>query len=218
MNVVLPEPGVNVVVEGGPASPSAAARQRAAAAATPTAAASGRPGRRWRSGWGTFKGQVVFDGAPPSLKVFKRRARRKKTPKSAQSTDRSSPSAWSSTPATKGVKNVLVYLPRPTAVNEDAKKAMAGKEVMFDQKKCIFEPHVLGLMVGETVTLKSSDPVNHNVNVKLKESTFNQTIAGGQAPDYPLAGAESTPGAGRLRYSPLDEARGGWCSTIPISR
>ena len=48
-------------------------------------------------------------------------------------------------PATKGVKNVLVYLPRPTAVNEDAKKAMAGRKVDFDQKGCVFEPHVLGL-------------------------------------------------------------------------
>ena len=28
--------------------------------------------------------------------------------------------------ATKGVKNVIVYLPRPTAVNDDAKKAAAA--------------------------------------------------------------------------------------------
>ena len=37
-------------------------------------------------------------------------------------------------------------------------------------------------------------PVNHNVNVKLKQSTFNQTIAGGQSQTYPLTGAERTPG------------------------
>ena len=48
--------------------------------------------------------------------------------------------------------------------------AAAAKTVEFDQKNCVFEPHVLGLMAGETVTLKSSDPMNHNVNVKLKNS------------------------------------------------
>ncbi len=88
---------------------------------------------------------------------------------------------------------------------------------MFDQKGCVFEPHVLGLMAGVPVTLKSSDPANHNVNVKLKNSTFNQTVAGGQSfPFTPsAAGADTRPG--RLRYSSLDDARGGWSSTIPIS-
>ena len=97
--------------------------------------------------------------------------------------------------ATKGVKNVLVYLPRPSAVNEDAKKAYVGKTVEFDQKKCVFSPHVLGLMTGEKVMLKSSDPLNHNVNVKLKQSTFNQTIGGGQSFPFDVALAERTPGA-----------------------
>ena len=32
-------------------------------------------------------------------------------------------------PASKGVKNVLVYLPKPTAVNEDAKKAAASAKL-----------------------------------------------------------------------------------------
>jgi hypothetical protein len=96
--------------------------------------------------------------------------------------------------ATKGVKNVLVYLPRPTQVNEDAKKAAAGATVLFDQAKCVFEPHVLGIMAGVPVELKSSDPLNHNVNVKLKNSTFNQTIGGGQAIKYVPAAPERTPG------------------------
>ena len=89
--------------------------------------------------------------------------------------------------ATKGVKNVLVYFPRPTAVNEDAKKALAAKSVTFDQKKCVFEPHVLGMMVGETVTLKSSDPVNHNVNVKLKTVALQSTLSSLSQPQNYLA-------------------------------
>ena len=76
---------------------------------------------------------------------------------------------------------------------------------MFDQKKCVFEPHVLGMMAGETVTLKSSDPVNHNVNVKLKASTFNQTIAGGQSISLIRSLARAHARRGHLRYSPLDD-------------
>ena len=97
--------------------------------------------------------------------------------------------------ATKGVKNVLVYIPKPTAVNEEAKKAAAGAKVVFDQKKCVFEPHVLGVMTGATVTLKTSDPVNHNINSKLKNNAFNQLLAGGQSTtsSRPTA-AERTPG------------------------
>ena len=47
--------------------------------------------------------------------------------------------------ATKGVKNLFVYLNRPTSVSEEAKKAAAAVHVLFDQSKCIFEPHVLGV-------------------------------------------------------------------------
>ena len=102
---------------------------------------------------------------------------------------------------------MLVYFPRPTAVNEDAKKAMTGKTVDFDQKKCVFEPHVLGLMVGETVTLKSSDPVNHNVNVKLKAVDLQSDDRPARSQqNYPAYRSRTHPGPGRLRYSPLDES------------
>jgi plastocyanin len=93
-----------------------------------------------------------------------------------------------------GVKNVLDYLQRPSPVNEDAKKAASGAKVVFDQAKCVFEPHVLGLMAGVPVELKSSDPLNHNVNVKLRNSTFNQTIGGGQSFPFTPSSAERTPG------------------------
>ena len=97
-------------------------------------------------------------------------------------------------PAGKGVKNVLVYLPKPTAVNEDAKKAAAAAKVDFDQKGCVFEPHVMAVMAGTPVTLKSSDPVNHNVNVKLKNSTFNKIVAAAEPSPFTPSLPERTPG------------------------
>ena len=38
--------------------------------------------------------------------------------------------------------------PSPTAINDEAKSAASQVEVVFDQKNCIFEPHVLGVMNG----------------------------------------------------------------------
>ena len=137
---------------------------------------------------------MVFDGAVPAVKVLQEKGKAAKDPNVCAVDKPILDERLVVDEASKGIKNVLVYFPRPSAVNEDAKKALTGKKVVFDQTKCVFEPHVLGMMVGETVTLKSSDPVNHNVNVKLKQSRFNNTIGGGQSQDYPLSGKENTPG------------------------
>jgi plastocyanin len=192
-SVVLPSPDVSVsskTTRTGTTSPGGTAEATPSAATTAAPAAStGAAG-----GWGTFKGQIVFEGSPPPPQVLQEKGKAAKNPEACAVDGPIVAERLVVDSASKGVKNVLVYFPRPTAVNDDAKKLFAGKSVVFDQKKCVFEPHVLGLMVGETVTLKSSDPVNHNVNVKLKQSSFNQTIGGGQSQNYPLAGAERTPG------------------------
>jgi hypothetical protein len=49
-------------------------------------------------------------------------------------------------------------------------------------------------MTGVPITLKSSDSVNHNVNVKLKNSPGNKLLAGGATDTLTTSGAERTPG------------------------
>ena len=129
-------------------------RATPAAASSPTEAAAERLRRRPRQrlrrrrcragGWGTFKGQVVFEGSPPAYPVLQDKGKAAKDPEVCAVDGPIVSEQLIVDAATKGVKNVLVYFPRPSAVNEDAKKALTGKMVMFDQKKCIFEPHVLG--------------------------------------------------------------------------
>ena len=72
--------------------------------------------------------------------------------------------------------------------NERQRRGQEGRRrghVMFDQNKCVFDPHVLGILNGTPITLKSSDPVNHNVNAKLKKSAFNQLLAPQSRPSSP---------------------------------
>ena len=89
---------------------------------------------------------------------------------------------------------MLVYLPRPTAVNEDAKKAAAAAKVEFDQKGCVFEPHVLGLMAAfRSRSSRATRPTTTSMS-SSRIPTFNRSIAGGQAFTFTPSAAERTPG------------------------
>jgi len=190
--ILVPEP--NSLTTKAPAAGSAPATG-AGASAAPTASASTSTAPVKAEGWGILKGQVVFAGDPPPVKNLREQGKAEKNPEVCAKDGPIKSERLVVDPAGKGVKFALVYLPRPTAVNQDAKKAAASAKVEFDQKGCVFEPHVMGLMAGVPVTLKSSDPLNHNVNVKLKASPFNQTVAGGQSFPFTPSSAERTPGA-----------------------
>jgi len=194
VNVVLPEPNVNVSSKSpvsGAAAPATGTTAGSAAGA-PEGLAAAAPIKA--EGWGTLKGQILFGGTAPEAKVLQEKGKAAKDPDVCAVEKPILSERLVVDDATKGVKNVLVYLPRPTAVNEDAKKAATAKTVDFDQKHCVFEPHVLGLMAGVPVTLRSSDPKPHNVNVKLKNSSFNSTIGANPIPFTPSL-AERSPGA-----------------------
>ena len=194
--MVVPAPGENV-----PTAASTAGRRPPAAAATADAkatpaaaapAASAAPVKA--EGWGTFKGQVVFGGNAPAVAILEEKGKAEKDPQYCAKDAPIKSERLVVDEATKGVKNVLVYIPKPTAVNEEAKSAKANTEIVFDQSKCIFEPHVLGMMVGSKVTLKSSDQVNHNVNAKLqKNSPFNSVLGAGQSTPFAPSEAERGP-------------------------
>src|SRR5206468_9774670 len=123
--------------------------------ATPTAAPSTTGSAPVTAeGWGTLKGKVVYGGDAPTPKVI---AEKGKAPKDPEVCAKDAPLVSERLVVdgpSKGVRNVLVYLPRPTSVSDEAKKAYAGANVVFDQDKCVFEPHVLGMMAGAPITLK----------------------------------------------------------------
>jgi plastocyanin len=64
------------------------------------------------------------------------------------------------------LKNVFVYV----------KSGLTGKfpvppaAVTFDQQGCTYHPHVLGMMVGQKLEVKNSDPTLHNVHSLAKNT------------------------------------------------
>ena len=71
--------------------------------------------------------------------------------------------------------NVLVYV----AKGIDGKKFPAPKDpVVLDQVGCVYQPHVVGVMVGQTLQIRNSDATLHNVIGNLKSNkAFNEGMS-----------------------------------------
>jgi plastocyanin len=146
-------------------------------------------------GWGTLKGTVSFDGEAPTPKVLVEQGKAPKNPEYCAIDAPITEERLVVDGATKGVKNVLVYIPKPTAVHPEAKKAASQARVEFDQRKCIFKPHVLAVMAGATIVLKNSDGVTHNVNSsKLKNNATNPSLSPGNSQPFATTLPERVPG------------------------
>ncbi len=179
-----------------PASPAGgAATTPATTASSPAAPAAPSAPAGKAEGWGTLKGQVLLAGNPPAVNILQPQGKASKDPEVCAKEGPITNERLVVDAASKGVKNVLVYIPKPVgAISDQAKSAASQVEVVFDQKNCIFEPHVLGVMNGANIQVKNSDPVNHNVNSKLRNNGFNSLLAGGQTIARPIEAAERQPG------------------------
>ncbi len=189
--VVVPAAGENTSTATLEPVPSKSAT---ATPATNTAASNSAAPAVSAEGWGTFKGQIVFGGNPPEVPTLEEKGKAEKDPQYCAKDAPIKSERLQVNGENKGVKNVLIYFPKPTKVNDEARSAKASTDVVFDQVKCVFEPHVLGMMLGSKVTLKSSDEVNHNVNAKLqKNAPFNSLLGPGQSAPFVPTDAERGP-------------------------
>ncbi len=60
-----------------------------------------------------------------------------------------------------GLGNVFVYVKEGL---DPALKFPAGEQVVLDQQGCEYRPHVMGLTAGESLKVKNSDALLHNIN------------------------------------------------------
>ena len=76
--------------------------------------------------------------------------------------------------------NVFVYV---KAGAEKYGFPTPSEPAVLDQDGCVYKPHVLGLMVGQTLKITSSDPTSHNVHPMPKNNReWNLSQAPGSAP------------------------------------
>lgn len=125
--------------------------------------------------WGDVEGQIILDGAIPVLanKVTKGDATAK------DCNDHDVPDyTLAVNPANNGVAHVFIYMKKkPSKIHPDLAKS-AEKELIVDQKGCVFAPYSLIVRTDQTVTVKSDDPFPHNTHgYMLFNKQFNITIA-----------------------------------------
>jgi hypothetical protein len=136
--------------------------------------------------WGTLKGKFVYDGkapAPQKLNVAKEPICMEHNP-----VDESllvGPDG--------GLKNVVIFV-RTKGVKVNPDLAKAPEKVELDNKGCRFEPHVLPMLLSQTLVVKNSDPFSHNSNVtEVGGQGANPLIAPSKEATYKYARAQVIP-------------------------
>jgi plastocyanin len=124
-------------------------------------------------GSGTIKGVVKFVGTPPLRRAIANQpchdgAAKELKDETVVVNENGS------------LANVLVYLEGVPA-SDGSERAPA----VLDQKDCRYVPHVVGVQVGQTLTIRSSDPTMHNVHYNASRNApanFGMTVAGSEKP------------------------------------
>jgi hypothetical protein len=140
------------------------------------------------TGWGTIRGTFVLDGDAPQMLPYDAN----KDEAVCKPGGHAHEQEWLVVDdSNKGIKNVAVYLRTASRVHESAQPT--PKDMLFDQKKCVFLTHVAPAFVGQTVLIKNSDPVGHNTKIEGSKNQFNQTIPAGETIPFKLQKEEATP-------------------------
>lgn len=120
---------------------------------------------------GTITGKVAFDGEAPkertldmSATPFCENAHKGKPVKSEEVVVNPNHT----------LKNVFVYV--KTGLPADKTWAVPANAVEIDQTGCMYSPHVVGVMAGQNLDIKTSDQTNHNIHPMPKDNPeWNET-------------------------------------------
>ncbi len=115
------------------------------------------------SGGGTIKGVVKFEGQP-----LKPRLIRMKQDKNCEAIHKGKPILSEEFVLNKNgtLKWVLVYVKSGLSGNFEPPKEPA----ILDQQGCVYRPRVFGIMVGQPLEIRNSDPTFHNVHFVSKNN------------------------------------------------
>ena len=107
-------------------------------------------------------GKVVFTGKPPVMPVLDMSA----NPSCERLNKAKPPRAEEVVVNGNGtLKNTFVWIESGLP---NARWNPPAELAKLDQVGCIYQPHVLGLMVGQTLEISNSDTVNHNIHADAK--------------------------------------------------
>lgn len=115
---------------------------------------------------GNISCSVAFEGIPPKMSAIKMSADKKCVGMHAE------PVMFQSVIINdKGMlKNVFVYIKEGITGRTSPPKQVS----VIDQKGCMYEPHVMGMQVGQPLRIQNNDPLLHNIHALTKiNKAFN---------------------------------------------
>lgn len=138
--------------------------------------------------WGNLKGKFVVDGDPPKPAEII-------PDKDKEACELPMYSRALVVGKDGGLKNVVVFLKKPTSpipVHPDIK---LPETVELDNAKCRFEPHIVVMTTKQKLRVKNSDAVGHNANISSfnDENSHNPNIPAGKFIDLDMPAVESRP-------------------------
>ena len=132
------------------------------------------------TGWATLRGQFVFDGTPPEMQAVQRDQGAGSL--HGRTAKRRCRKRWWSIRARRVSKtSSSSFAMRRASTNRRRRRKTRSCSI---RKHCVFLTHVVGVTVGETVSIKNSDPIGHNTNIV--GTGFNPTVPAGGAVPYPV--------------------------------
>ena len=117
----------------------------------------------------SITGTVVFDGKPPAIKPLAMEA----DPACAKKHKAPVPSEMLVLGSGNTMGNILVWVSKglPSGKTFPVPKT----PVVLDQNGCVYKPHVMGIMVGQTYRILNNDGVLHNIHTLPKVNpSFNK--------------------------------------------
>lgn len=114
------------------------------------------------AGNSTIDGKVTYTGTPPKMKPIDM----SKEPTCAKEHN---PPEMMQTVAT-GPGNSLEYVVVYISAGEQA-SSVPSSSVRYDQKGCMYMPHILPMVAGQQLLIYNDDPVAHNIHPMPKTNT-----------------------------------------------
>lgn len=149
-------------------------------ASTPPAAATDESSTTQQAGGATITGRIRFTGTAPRNRPID--MSEEAACKAKYTTNPPAEETVVTGPA-NALANVFVYIRE--GLPASAKYPAPATPVVLDQDGCRYKPHVLGIMVGQGLEIRNSDPVLHNIKaVAKKNRPFNVS--------QPTAGMKTT--------------------------
>ncbi len=126
------------------------------------------------AGSGTIDGKVTYTGTPPKMKPIDM----SKEPTCAKQHNPPEMVQTVTTGPGNALEYVVVYISTGAAAASTPTEA-----VRYDQKGCMYMPHILPMQVNQPLMIYNNDPVAHNIHPLPKVNTeWNKSQPPGTAP------------------------------------